>query len=324
MNKLNKTLLALGVAQGILLLAVTLAHRGPSLDVRRLVPGASEASITALTVWGPPMQGMKDGRPTALPGATVALARRGDKWVMTSHDDHPVDLAKIEILIAALADAEASAPMTNDLTRHASLRVADNEYDRKLTIAMGGREQTLLIGLTTGQTAAIRLLGKAEVYESTRITPWSVASAPSGWMHKTYAQFAPISLQAIELTNSSGTWRFDRASGDWRLLLGGGLVVAPAGAVLDQELIRQLPNLAANLTAVGPADPNFAPPADAAKALLTVYAAGEASPQRFDIVEAGPKYYWLRAQGRADAVLVEREPLSNVVNLSIETVARRP
>ena len=102
------------------------------------------------------------------------------------------------------------------------------------------------------------------------------------------------------------------------------IVVAPAGAVLDQELIRQLPNLAANLIAAGPADPNFVAPADAARAVLTVYATGGAAPQSFDLVEAGPSYYWLRAKGRADAVLVAREPLATVVNLSIETVARRP
>ncbi|MBK9070830.1 MAG: DUF4340 domain-containing protein [Myxococcales bacterium] len=121
--------------------------------------------------------------------------------MIASHYNQPVDPAKIATLVAALIDAEASVPITSDLKRQAELHVADNEYDRKLTVTMGGRQQTIYIGLTTGQTAAVRLGGRPEIYESSRITPWSVAGDPAGWMQKTYAQHAPIAMKAVEVVN---------------------------------------------------------------------------------------------------------------------------
>ncbi|MBK9070831.1 MAG: hypothetical protein IPL79_07520 [Myxococcales bacterium] len=79
----------------------------------------------------------------------------------------------------------------------------------------------------------------------------------------------------------------DRGGGDWALLLGGVPVVAPAGGALDADLIRQLPNRAANITAVGPADPMMPAPTEGTKAVVRIFATEQSAPQTYDVVAVG-------------------------------------
>lgn len=328
MSPLSKRLLGLLVLQLLLALIVYAGHRGTARGPAKLLAGFDPARVASIEIAPPMVEGVKDGKPAKIPGEAIVLRNGAHGWVLASQYGYPADPTKLDVLLDAIRDAEASAPIAVDPSRHASLRVGDQDFDRKIDLTMkNGKVVTLLVGLTTGQTAAVRIAGHREVFESTRITPWSAPADARGWMNTVYAQHAAIDLTAVEITNTHGTWRLDRRSGDWQLSLGGAPVVAPAGTRLDTDLIRQLPSRAAVINAVAPADPAMAAPLDQpAPAILRVFTHRKPDPDVYEIYTHGARYY-VRAQppaqagaGAATAVFVNRDQLATLVELTIATV----
>src|SRR5690348_11323783 len=64
----------------------------------------------------------------------VDLVKHGSSWTVASAFDYPVDDAKISGVLTPLAKAAAAAPITTDASRLKQLRVADDDFERKLVI----------------------------------------------------------------------------------------------------------------------------------------------------------------------------------------------
>ncbi|MGH9886548.1 MAG: hypothetical protein ACREBE_13520, partial [bacterium] len=136
LTRFHKMLLGLLAVQ-LVLIAIVMARGNDSgaLKEHPLVPGLDVAKVTRVQVSGPG-EGAK----------TVDLVKKDAGWVVASSFDYPADTAKVTDALTPITKLAAAAPIATQAGRHKQLKVADQDFERKLVITRDGKDTTLYIG----------------------------------------------------------------------------------------------------------------------------------------------------------------------------------
>lgn len=236
MQRLNTLLAGLLVVQGALLAVTWLTGHGSEAPpgAEPLITGSIE-DVTVITVEGQPEAPAEGAAPkTPVEAPTVTLTRQGDGWVISSAGDYPAKTEKVEEMLGKLMDLQIRRPIATQAANHPLLKVADDDFSKKVTLTVGGAQQIVYVGPGASNTVHLRRAGDANVYRSNGLSEWGLGATPRTYLNTTYVSVESDDLQGIDVKNAKGAFTLQREGGEWRLQ------GAPEGQPLDSGKINSL------------------------------------------------------------------------------------
>jgi hypothetical protein len=295
LTKFHKVLI--GVLAVQIVLAVVLFARGgetTSIKETPLLPGFDVSKVTRMQV-------------TPLGDKTIDLVKKGSSWVVASSFDYPADQTKIDAVLGPIGKLSALEPIATQPARHKQLKVADDEYERKIVLTADGKDTTLFVGTPAGlRRNAIRIGGSDNVYAVAGISSFSAPAAPHMWVDAHYIQIPKEQIAKVTVKRGAQTLEFTHADdGAWTATVDGG----PLDQV-DSDAIDHLVDQAANVNLLSPADPKR--DASAPVAVISIdlkTKPGESgAPIAIDVV-ADADRYWVHQRALDRAVTIDKTAL---------------
>ena len=188
MKKTISLLGALLVAQ--LLLAFGLSFTGPKLSGRAtdeplLSLGGSQ--VDRITIEGPDQ-------------AKVVLAKVGGSWQLPDQAGFPADRTRTESLLETLEGLKEGPPVATTSDALARFEVADHRFERRVTLAGGGKTLSTIYFGTSPSMREIhaRRAGQSDVY-SVAFATYQVPTKTGDWEDKTVLQVPKKDIEAMEV-----------------------------------------------------------------------------------------------------------------------------
>ncbi len=149
------------------------------------------------------------------------LVKDGAEWKLAVPDGslYPTEANKVQGVLDKLTAATNNRMITRTATSHKQLKVAGDDFVRKISLSNGaGVQYILYIGTSPGTgTSHVRLDGKDEVYLAA-LDSYDFDATPSGWINTAFLSFPDNSVTSITLKNNNGTFEFSRdASNKWSM-----------------------------------------------------------------------------------------------------------
>jgi hypothetical protein len=206
MNRHNQILAGLLIVQLVVgALALVLPAQAAQTQSRPLLEQLTDADVTAFTI-------------REQPDNEVRIAKKNDEWVLPDVDDYPVDKAKVTELLSKLTSIQVGKPVLTTAGGHARLQVAEDAFNRRVDLATSRGERTLFFGQARGGGAHVRLAGSDDVFLTTRLAPFDIASDLSSWINALYFTSTQQEVGRVTITNITGTLEFQRNLADgWEL-----------------------------------------------------------------------------------------------------------
>lgn len=207
LTKFHKVLIGALVVQ--LALAAFVLTRGDATAVVKETPllaGFDASKVTRVQVFalGP------DG--AAPKAASVDLAKKGDAWVVASGFDYPVDGAKVPDALAPIAKMAAAAPIATQAARFKQLKVADDDYERKLVITADGKDTVLYVGNAAGaRRTAVRLGGDDRVFAVSGVSAFAIGDSPRTWVAGRYLEVPHDDIVKVTIAKDGHTTELFKA-----------------------------------------------------------------------------------------------------------------
>src|SRR5690606_36584802 len=202
----------------------------------------------------------------------------------------------------------AAAPIATQASRHKQLHVADDQFERKLTVTAGGKDTTLVVGSAAGaRRNVLRIAGDSRVFAVSGLASWSIGAAPRDWVETSYVRVPVDEIAKVTIQRGTSTLELSRekAGAPWTVALDGKPLALTAGESLDTGAIDQRVGEAASIDLVEPGDPKRTSPPTATITIERIATNTSAAPVVIDVVEDGTKY-WVHQRGVDRAVLVEK------------------
>jgi len=115
---------------------------------------------------------------------TLHLLKQGDSWAMGPDKNLPVDNSRIAMLLSSLENLNVGLPVASSKNAQAQLAVADDDYQRKLSINAGDTKTTLLLGTSPGiRKSHIRIEGSDNIH-SASLPVSDVSASVDSWLDK--------------------------------------------------------------------------------------------------------------------------------------------
>ena len=172
-------------------------------------------------------------------GLDAVVLERGEKgWQVQSLSGFPADGARVDALIERLAGLKRGLPVATSQDALARLKVADNDYEGRLSIEGSGKElAALYLGDAAGvRRRFVRTAGEGAVYEA-ELSPTDIPAKADDWADRAVLGLDEGDIQRIELPGLT----LEKAEGGWRL------ADLKEGEALDQpkaaDLVRRLGGL---------------------------------------------------------------------------------
>nr|HEX4316426.1 DUF4340 domain-containing protein [Kofleriaceae bacterium] len=317
LTNFHKGLIALLGVQLVLVVVVMLrgGDHGAAKE-HALLPGFDAAKVTKIEV-------STTGKPA------VTLTKGATGWVVSSAFDYPVDEAKVTDLLAPLAKMKAAAPIATQQSRLKQLRVADDDFERRVVITADGKEATLYVGGQAGtRRTAVRFGGDDDVYAVTGVTPSIAGDDVRDWMQTGYVSAAKEDVASIKIQHGATTVVLtrDAAESPWRVTVDGAELPA---IELDTAAVDRLADDATDVTATAPGDPKTAASAPAATVTIEQRAAKDAkssslapAPIVFDVVAAGDAQWWVKDRAQTKAAMVDKAKLDPLVTAAKDKLVK--
>lgn len=221
MSRINKLLLLLLVTQLALIAYMYRPDRVSVPPTVQFFADIDESQVVGLTI--------TDGE------RTVTMQKEGAAWHLGAAPHYPVDVKKVEGLVKKLLALTSSRLVTHTAASHDRLKVASDNFTRKLTLSMqGGGSKELLLGTAPNyKSIHVRSPENDNVYLVKGLADWEAAVAPEDWWANNYLDVEPTSVQSVSLRNSHGLIKLSRdKENKWQ---GEGL---PAGKTLADEALH--------------------------------------------------------------------------------------
>lgn len=313
LTRFHKILIGLLAAQ-LVLAAIVLTRSDDSavLDPKPILVAFDAAKVTRVQI------ASANERP-------LDLVKHGDAWVLASGFDYPVLANKVTDLLSNVAKLSASAPVATQASRHKQLRVTDDAFERKLTLTVGGKDTTLLVGSAAGSRRnALRVAGDSRVYAVSGLAPWSIGATPREWLDTSYVRIAREDIGKLVLQRGSTTVELARGKADdpWTASIDGKPIALAAGESLDTAAIDSRIGEAASIALGEPADPKRTTPPTATITIERLATNTSTAPTVLDVVEDGA-HYWVHQRGLDRAVLVDKAALESVLTLSRDKLVHK-
>lgn len=206
MTRTHRILLALLVVQVLLVVAVRAPWRETGGSVRRpLVPELADQTVTKLTIEGPADD-------------SVVLERAGEGYALPELGGYPVDGARIDELLAALKGLAVRAPVVSRAKHHETLRVAEDAFERRVTLeTSGGAKAVLYVGTSPQyQVQNVRREGEDDVFEVRGLSTWQVRADAQSWVARQVLEIPVERARRVTIANAQGSFVFEKVGDSWR------------------------------------------------------------------------------------------------------------
>lgn len=252
-------------------------------------------------------------------GNSITLEKSGVSWVLPEADDYPADSGKIEPMLQKLAAIQTNRLVTRTAGSHKRLGVADDDFQRRVTLeSAGGESSVLFVGSSSGARAThVRTNGEDEVFLTGEISTFDVGASASSWIDTSYISLPSDQVTGMQIENANGIFVFekDAESGEWSMN------DIPEGREINSGSITSLVNRLTSLNMVQPLGKQEQPEYgfDKPSAIVTLIAPGENESTRLYTIEIGAKLtesedYYVRSTESEYIVQVAGFNLDALVN----------
>jgi hypothetical protein len=206
MNRTNQILLGILVAQLLLVAVIFWPRPAASSANQPLLPDFKAADISKLT--------LSDGE-----GNRVALAKKGDTWVLPEADDYPADSSKITPLLEKIAKVKTNRLVTETEGSQARLKVAKDSFNSLIeTEQTGGPAYQLYVGSSAGAAAThVRAGDQPQVFLTGELTSFDVPGQAASWIDPLYFTLPQTATIALTLENQNGVFEFVKEGETWTM-----------------------------------------------------------------------------------------------------------
>lgn len=145
--------------------------------------------------------------PTAVDGlriesdkASVVLSKQDGKWSLPESDNFPADQSAVKRLLEKLAALQKGWPVATTTSAARHFKVADGEFERKLTLLSDDKAKAILyVGTSPGfRKVNVRPEGGDAVYAVTFNT-WEVNAKPDDWIDKEILKLDETTVKKVEM-----------------------------------------------------------------------------------------------------------------------------
>lgn len=238
MNKLNQILMVALLAQTALIGVTRLGQDTPKIaSPSRVFADFEVDKATKLTVWGR----REAGKPEP---EAIVLEKSGASWVLAGTDGYPADETKVKELLEGVRKLTARGPVVSRDTYHKKLEVADEVYQRKVTITHDGKELSFFLGTSPGfKSLHLRKAGETDVLLVNGMSAYDVGTNPKAWISTKYVEIDTKDVWALSIKGKGKDLRLERSpTGDQWAVMG-----APAGKAAKKSVIDELVRKAATV-----------------------------------------------------------------------------
>lgn len=209
MNKTNLFLLVALIIQAILI-AIIAIPKGETAtgEAVALLPDFNRDAVTAITITN------------GADGKQIRLAKLDDgTWGLADISNYPIQDVRITGLLDMLSTLNTSRLVSDNIANQRRLKVADEEYERKVEIVQGDQTITLYVGSSGGANAThTRLAGANEVYLNRDISGTSISTEIPTWAKTEYIAVDSTKVVSMTLTNANGTFEFEKVNDVWQMV----------------------------------------------------------------------------------------------------------
>ena len=204
----HKILAAVLVAQ--IALTVVVFWPRPSTAGQRepVFPDLTAQDVTAVTI--------EDEQ-----GNRTALERVAGNWVLPDADQYPAEGDTVDAFLDKFLSLTTGRLVTERETSHKRLRVAADEFARRVDLETGdGEMHTVYIG-SSPQYGSVhfRLGGQSDTYLTSQVTTWDINASESSWIDTSYQSVTQDEVTRMTLENENGTFIFERSDdGAWTMV----------------------------------------------------------------------------------------------------------
>jgi len=209
MNKTNLFLLVALVIQAILIAIIALPKGETTTgNAVALLPDFNSDAVTAITITN------------GADGKQIRLAKLDNgTWGLADIDNYPVQDDRITSLFNTLAVLDTSRLVSDNETNQRRLKVADEDYERKVEIFQGDQTITLYVGSSGGANAThTRVSGTNEVYLNRDVSGTSISTEITTWAKTEYIAVDSTKVVSMTLTNANGTFEFEKVNDVWQMV----------------------------------------------------------------------------------------------------------
>ncbi len=173
-------------------------------------------------------------------GSDPVVLERVDKgWQVQSLSGFPASGTRIDTLLERLAGLKRGLPVATSPDALARLKVADSDYEERVTIESGGKASVALyLGDTAGaRRRYVRAAGETAVQEA-ELNPTDIPTKAEDWTDRAVLNLDERDIQRIELPGIT----LEKAEGGWQL------ADLKDGETLDQPKVADLARRVGSLT----------------------------------------------------------------------------
>lgn len=140
----------------------------------------------------------------------VRLVKRGERWLLPDLGNLPADSAKVEKLVATLADEQTGWPVASTVAARQRFQVANYHYQRRLTLLGGGEELgTLYLGTSPGFRKVHARRGDQDAIFSIGLSVFDMPGDNEQWLDRRLLQIRTptrIVADGYSLTREGDQW----------------------------------------------------------------------------------------------------------------------
>ncbi len=200
MNRRNQILAAI-LALQLVAVAIVIWPRPATSDGdgEALLPGLETDRIVALTVTGGEDE-------------SIQLAKSSGEWVLPEADDYPALADKVTPLLTKIVGLKTDRLVTETSSSHKRLKVADDEFERRIEIELAdGTRHRLYVGTSpTIGVAHVRAAGADEVYLTSDLSAQDAGFEASAYVDRVYFSVPREEVTSITLENANGRFELQR------------------------------------------------------------------------------------------------------------------
>jgi hypothetical protein len=132
----------------------------------------------------------------------VELRRQEGKWMLPESDDFPANQTAVNDLLEKLAALQKGWPVATTSSAASHFKVAKGNFERKLTLLSGDKEQaTLYVGTSPGfRKVNVRSESDDNIY-TVAFNTWEVNPKPDDWIDKEILKLDEKQVKQIEMPN---------------------------------------------------------------------------------------------------------------------------
>ncbi|MCG6941603.1 MAG: DUF4340 domain-containing protein [Thiohalocapsa sp.] len=154
-------------------------------------------------------------------GASLVLRRSGDAWVLPGLGDFPASDTRVQSLLDDLDGLKRPLPEATSADAQRRFKVADDNFERRLTLRGGGKQATLFVGDSPGfRRTFARVDGEDAVYDL-RLGLFDLSDKADDWIDRGQLQIDRGKITGIAAADAdggpAGKWALTRGEEGWSL-----------------------------------------------------------------------------------------------------------